>query len=197
MARELKPGERVRQEKLAERLNVSRVPVREALKALEAEGQVAYQPHRGYTVVELSLEELEEIYLIRSLLETEATRWAVPKVDAELIQRLEALTAHMDELVKADDFSRYVEANRDFHFTLFERARLPRLYRMIEVLWQVSEAYRSAISDSTWGERAQKYHRALLEACKAKDVTEAIAIQDEHRSDAIVNITAFLKKAET
>ncbi|MDP8926315.1 MAG: GntR family transcriptional regulator [Actinomycetota bacterium] len=164
---------------------------------MEAEGQVAYQPHRGYTVVELSLEELEEIYLIRSLLETEATRWAVPKVDAELIQRLEALTAHMDELVKADDFSRYVEANRDFHFTLFERARLPRLYRMIEVLWQVSEAYRSAISDSTWGERAQKYHRALLEACKAKDVTEAIAIQDEHRSDAIVNITAFLKKAET
>ena len=88
MSRELQPGERVRQEQLAERLNVSRVPVREALKVLEAEGQVTYQAHRGYTVVALSLEELEEIYLARSLLEKEMTCRAVPKVDAGLIRHL-------------------------------------------------------------------------------------------------------------
>src|ERR671926_364153 len=89
MSRELQPGERVRQEQLAERLNVSRVPVREALKVLEAEGQVTYQAHRGYTVVELSLAELEEIYLARRLLETETTRRAVPRVDADLTEHLE------------------------------------------------------------------------------------------------------------
>src|SRR5215218_10445562 len=101
MTRELKPGERVRQEELAERLNVSRVPVREALKVLEAEGQVTYQAHRGYTVVALSLEELEEIYLARRLLETEMTRSAVPKVDAGLIQHLEDCVTRMDEFAKA------------------------------------------------------------------------------------------------
>jgi DNA-binding GntR family transcriptional regulator len=193
MARELKPGERVRQEKLAGRLNVSRVPVREALKVLEAEGQVTYQPHRGYTVVALSSEELEEIYLIRRLLETEATRRAVPRVDAELIERLEALMGQMEELAEAGDVLRYAEANRDFHFVLFERAGLPRLYHMIEVLWRISEAYRGAIFDYTWSKRAQKYHRAIIVACKAGDVAGTIAAQDEHRSDAIASITAFLK----
>ncbi len=194
MSRELKPGERVRQEKLAERLHVSRVPVREALKVLEAEGQVTYQAHRGYTVVALSLEELEEIYLARSLLETEMTRRAVPTVDADLIRQLESSIARMDEFAAAGDVLRYAEANWDFHFSLFEHAGLPRLYRIIEVLWRVSEAYRGAIFDPTWLGRAREDHRRILEACKAGDLDETIAAQDEHRSNALARITAFLKK---
>src|SRR5215210_8759786 len=130
MSRELQPGERVRQEKLAERLHVSRVPVREALKVLEAEGQVTYQAHRGYTVVALSLEELEEIYLARRLLETEMTRSAVPRMSAELIQHLEKLAVKMDESAKAGDVPGYAEANWDFHFSLFERAGLQKIYRI-------------------------------------------------------------------
>lgn len=194
MSRELQPGERVRQEQLAERLHVSRVPVREALKVLEAEGQVTYQAHRGYTVVALSLEELEEIYLARSLLETEMTRRAVPIIDTDLIRQLESSVARMDEFAGAGDVLRYAEANWDFHFSLFERAGLPRLYRIIEVLWRVSEAYRGAIFDPTWLGRARKDHRRILEACKAGDVDETIAAQDEHRSNALARITAFLEK---
>jgi len=193
MARELKPGERVLQEKLAERFNVSRVPVREALVVLEAEGQVVYEAHRGYTVVELSLEELEEIYLARRLLETETTRRAVPKIDAELIQYLEDCTARMYEFAKAGDVLRYAEANWDFHLSLFERAGLPRLYRIIEVLWRVSEVYRGAIFNEAWLEQARKDHQAILAACKVENVPEAIAAQDEHRSHALARITAFLR----
>src|SRR4028118_2225495 len=144
MSRELQPGERVRQEQLAERLNVSRVLVREALKVLEAEGQVTYQAHRGYTVVALSLEELEEIYLARSLLEKEMTRRAVPKVDAGLIRHLESSIARMGDFADTGDVLGYAEANWDFHFALFERAGLSRIYRIVEVLWRVSEAYRGA-----------------------------------------------------
>jgi DNA-binding GntR family transcriptional regulator len=194
MSRELQPGERVRQEQLAERLNVSRVPVREALKVLEAEGQVTYQAHRGYTVVALSLEELEEIYLARSLLEKEMTRRAVPKVDAGLIQHLESSVARMDDFADAGDVLGYAEANWDFHFALFERAGLPRLYRITEVLWRVSEAYRGAIFTSTWLGRARKDHRRILEACKAGDADETITAQEEHRSNALARITAFLEK---
>src|ERR687890_667813 len=133
MSRELRAGERVRQEQLAERLNVSRVPVREALKVLEAEGQVTYQAHRGYTVVALSLEELEEIYLARSLLEKEMTRAAVPELSAEQIQHLESSVARMDNFADAGDVLGYAEANWDFHFALFGRAGLPRICRIIEV----------------------------------------------------------------
>ena len=184
----------MRQEQLAERFNVSRVPVREALKVLEAEGQVTYQAHRGYTVVELSLEELEEIYLARRLLETETTRRAVPRVDAELIQHLEDCVARMNAFAEAGDVLRYAEANWDFHLSLAERAGLPRLYRMIEVLWRISEAYRGAIFNRAWLTQAREDHRTILEACKTGDVVEAIASQNRHRDHALARIRTFINQ---
>ena len=75
---ELAPGEQVLQDALAERFGVSRVPLREALKILEGEGQVTYRPHRGYFVAELDVDDLREVYRIRDLLESEAVRVAVP-----------------------------------------------------------------------------------------------------------------------
>ena len=196
MTRELKPGERVRQEELAERLNVSRVPVREALKVLEAEGQVTYQAHRGYTVVALSLEELEEIYLARRLLETQMTRGAVPRISAELIQHLEELAIKMDEAAKAGDVAGYAEANWNFHFSLFERAELQKIYRIVEVLWRMSEAYRVAIFDADWLKRAGRDHQTILEACRVRDIAGAVAAQNEHRFNALKSITALLKETE-
>jgi DNA-binding GntR family transcriptional regulator len=194
MSRELKPGERVRQEQLAERFNVSRVPVREALKVLEAEGQVTYQAHRGYTVVELSLEELEEIYLARRLLETETTHRAVPRVDADLIEHLEDCVVRMNEFAEEGDVLRYAEANWDFHLSLAERAGLPRLYRMIEVLWRISEAYRGAIFNRVWLAQAREDHRTILEACKTGDVAGAITAQNIHRDHALARIRVFMNQ---
>ena len=167
MSRELKPGQWVRQWDLAERLKVSSVPVREALKTLEAEGQVTYEPYRGYKVVELSVEQLEEIYLARGLLEREVTRRAVGNIDGPLIQSLAASLARMDELAKAGDVLGYTEANREFHFLLFERSRLPRVCHMIGILWQNSEAYRGLIFGPEWNRLAHEDHRAILEACES------------------------------
>ncbi len=73
----LRPGEQVLQEAIADRLGVSRVPLREALKILEGEGQVVYHPHRGYFVAELSVADLVEVYRIRDLLEAEAVEVGV------------------------------------------------------------------------------------------------------------------------
>ena len=78
---DLRPGEQVLQDALAERFGVSRVPLREALKILEGEGQVVYRPHRGYFVAELDLDDLREVYRIRDLLESEAVRVAVPQIN--------------------------------------------------------------------------------------------------------------------
>ncbi len=194
MTRRLKPGQWIRQLDVAQRLNVSSVPVREALNTLAAEGQVVHERHRGYKVVELSREQLEEIYLARRLLENEVTRRAVPKVDAELARLLENLVDRMERLAALNDIVSYAEANRDFHFLLFDRAGLPRIFGMIEVLWQNSEAYRGLIADPTWYEWAQKDHQKLLEACKARDVDGAVAAQEEHRKNALTKIIDHLKE---
>jgi DNA-binding GntR family transcriptional regulator len=194
MTRRLKPGQWIRQLDVAQRLNVSSVPVREALNTLAAEGQVVHERHRGYKVVELSREQLEEIYLARRLLENEVTRRAVPKMDAELARLLENLVGRMEQLAALNDIVSYAEANRDFHFLLFEQAGLPRIVGMIGVLWQNSEAYRGLIADPTWYEWAQKDHRKLLGACKARDVDGAIAAQEEHRNNALSKIIDHLKE---
>lgn len=194
MTRRLKPGQWIRQLDVAQRLNVSSVPVREALNTLEAEGQVVHERYRGYKVVELSHEQLEEIYLARRLLENEVTHRAVPKVDAELARLLEDLVGRMEQLAALNNIVSYAEANRDFHFLLFEQAGLPRIVGMIEVLWQNSEAYRGLIAHPTWYEWAQKDHRKLLGACKARDVDGAIAAQEEHRNNALSKIIDHLKE---
>ncbi len=196
MTRRLEPGQWVRQWDLAKRLNVSSVPVREALKTLEAEGQVTYEPYRGYKVVELSVDQLEEIYLARGLLEKEVTRRAVENIDEELIRRLEETLSRMDELAEASDVLGYTEANREFHFVLFERSGLPRLCHMIDVLWENSEAYRGLIFGPEWSRRAHEDHRAILEACKARDVDRVIAAQERHRANAMEDIVGHLRGSE-
>jgi DNA-binding GntR family transcriptional regulator len=197
MTRRLKPGQRIRQWDLADRLNVSSVPVREALKTLEAEGQVTYEPYRGYKVVELSVEQLEEIYLARGLLEREVTRRAVRNIDEQLIRRLEDSLSRMDELAEAGDVLGYTEANREFHFLLFERADLPRICHMIDLLWQNSEAYRGLIFGPEWSRRAHEDHRAILEACEAGDADRVIAAQERHKATAMETISKHLRDAET
>lgn len=195
MTRELKPGQWIRQIDIASQLGVSSVPVREALSTLAAEGQVVYERHRGYKVVELSSGQLEEIYLARRLLENEATGRAVPKVDVKLARLLHDSVAQMEHAAAIDDILKYAEANRSFHFLLFEQAGLPRILNMIKVLWQNSEAYRSLIAVPTWYQWAQEDHRKILEACKARDVAGVIAAQDEHRQKALVKIIDLLRRS--
>src|SRR4051812_36572022 len=93
IAGELRPGQRVNQEDLAERIGVSVAPVREALRALEQEGQVTYLPRRGYFVTELRVEDLREIYELRQVLEERAARAALPTLDDEALERLRAAAA--------------------------------------------------------------------------------------------------------
>ncbi len=140
---ELKPGEQILQDALAERFGVSRVPLREALKILEGEGQVTYQPHRGYFVTELDVDDLREVYRIRDLLESEAARIAVPLLTDTDLDRLEAAADDVDRADQSGDLVAMTAANRVFHFTLLEAAKMPRLVRLSRVLWDATDAYRS------------------------------------------------------
>ncbi|QMU96915.1 GntR family transcriptional regulator [Microbacterium esteraromaticum] len=184
--RELKPGEPIRQDALADRLGVSRVPLREALKILEGEGQVLYLPRRGYQIVDLSMADLVEVYHLRAILETEAIRLGVPALGDEDLDELEQLQDEIEAAGAVGDVITMSAANRRFHFLVFDLAGMPRLSRMIRNLWETTDAYRSlyyADVDNRAHVRAE--HRAIVEAARARDVERFIALQDEHRSTTV------------
>src|SRR5581483_955469 len=110
-------------------LGVSRVPLREALKTLQGEGLVSYRAHRGYFVEELSLDDLREVYRIRRLLEAEAVRPAVRHLTDDDLEALEKAQREVERASAAADVLDMAAANRAFHMTLYECARMPRLTR--------------------------------------------------------------------
>ena len=140
---ELAPGAPVRQESLAERLGVSRVPVREALKVLEGEGHVVYLPRRGYIVAELSVDDLVEVYRMRELLEAEAIRVAVPRLTPAILDQLSETARAVDHAGAQGDLATMTASNRRFHFLLFDAAGLPRLARTLRQLWDATDVYRA------------------------------------------------------
>ena len=135
-------GEKLDQKLLAEKLGVSVIPVREGLRQLEAEGLIRLVPRRGAFVAELSITELKEIYLIREVLEGLAAELAVPNLDTSTFHQLESLLEQMEEATAQQDFSRLLELNRAFHFTIYESSRCPLLLQIIASLWDRSSLCR-------------------------------------------------------
>jgi DNA-binding GntR family transcriptional regulator len=162
-----KPGEKLDQEEIAELLNVSRIPVRQALRTLTAEGLVKMYPHRGATVAELSREELEEIYFLRGVLEGVAARLAAPKMDEAHIAKLQAILEKIDQLTDLDE---WLDLNREFHNTIYEVINRPRLLAMVESLRNTSAPYiRDYIASPEYLEVTRLSHRRILEACINRD----------------------------
>jgi DNA-binding GntR family transcriptional regulator len=182
---ELRPGQRVNQEDWAARTGVSAIPVREALNALAGEGLVTYRPRRGYVVTELQLADLEEVYALRRLLETEALGRGVPRATADDVAALGAAAADCRRAARGGDLAATLSANRRFHDLLFGLAGSAPLSRLIDVLWDQTEAYR-ALYYALPGEVDEVVgaHDAIVEAVAEGDVTRAVRLQDAHRDRA-------------
>jgi DNA-binding GntR family transcriptional regulator len=190
----LGPGDQVVQELLAEKYGVSRVPLREALKTLETEGLVVYHPHRGYFVAELSVADLLEVYRLRSLLEAEAIRAAVPELDDEDVAAIAELAGAVDAAAARGDVLEMTAVNRRFHFALFDAAGLPRLSRLLRQLWEATDAYRALYFQSAVNrERVADEHAAMVTALRARDAAALIALHDEHRDHSVGAVRALLE----
>ncbi|WP_327584083.1 GntR family transcriptional regulator [Nonomuraea sp. NBC_00507] len=192
----LRPGMPIRQDALAEELQVSRVPLREALKTLEGEGLVTYKAHKGYCVATLSLDDLREVYRIRELLEEEAVRRAVDRLTDADLDRLEAAQDEVEQAAEAGDVLAMATANRLFHMTVFDCAGMPRLARLIRTLWDTTDAYRSMYyGDAGNRERVIKEHRATLDALRRRAADEAVAMLNIHREHAVTELESLLPPA--
>jgi len=182
----LGPGQQVVQDSLAASLGVSRVPLREALKVLEGEGQVIYHPHRGYFVADLSVSDLVEVYRIRSLLEDEALRVGVALLTDDDLDYLEGLILEVETAAESSDVSAVTSANRRFHFALFEASNMPRLVRLIRNQWDATDAYRGVYFAAASNlDHMNSEHRAMLTALRERDVEKSIRLQAAHRENSV------------
>lgn len=193
IAGEVQPGEPLRQDALAERLGVSRVPLREAFKILEGEGQIVYEPHRGFKVARLSLADLLETYRIRQLLETEAAHAAVKRADSSVLQAMKDAAREVEAASAAADILPMTEANRRFHFVLLSASGMPRLDRLIQVLWDATDTYRFVYYGvPTNRHRVEEEHNLIIDAFADRDADRLVKHMDEHRDHAVDALRRFL-----
>ncbi len=174
-------GEALVQDEIAEALGVSRTPIREALRMLEAEGWVVFSPHRGAVVATLSTDEVRQIFEIRFALESLALRQSVPNLDKEAFDDASAL---LDALESEMDIGRWVALHRRFHLRLYAAAG-PRLVGLIENQYDAVDRYlrlELLAMDNAADNRDE--HRAILAACRRGDVEEAIALSEPHIAGA-------------
>jgi DNA-binding GntR family transcriptional regulator len=178
---ELPAGTRLSPARLAEDLGVSHIPVREALAALEAIGQVRRIPRVGYFVAELSSDDIEDIYHWRQVLEDEAHRVAVPKLsDADLALMREINAAMLKAAGKRSD--QFVSLNREFHFVPFERTGSEHLIRFLGHLWDAAARYQNALAYVRVPRSTlQDHYNSLMKAFEERDVETVNLWMAKHR----------------
>lgn len=179
---QLAPGERLRIEQLAENLGMSPMPIREAIRRLDAAGLVELAPHKTTRVTELSVDDLREVYEARLALEPLAIRLAALRFDsADEAAATASLARYVDAYNQGDGQPAIWSAHTDFHFALYRAAGSRWLLRLITPLWESSERYRRASLplERSLRER-QSEHESILEACVERDPDRAAVAMHDH-----------------
>lgn len=190
------PGSWIVQENVVELYGVSRIPIREALKTLEAEEYVTYVPHSGYRVAELGLEELQEVFRLRAILEDVLIRDAMPHVTDEIVEQMREQMAEMDKAAAADDLVAVGLANRQFHFLTFQESRMARTKRIVTQLYNTADAYRPLYAHLMDLSKVNSEHVLLTDAMAQRDVQKVLALHQAHRAHAIDHLTQALTEEQ-
>ncbi|CAN1593575.1 GntR family transcriptional regulator [Pseudomonas sp. B21-028] len=185
-------GTALRQQELADLFGVSRMPVREALRQLEAQSLLNVVQHKGAVVAPLITNNAIETYALRAVLEAFALRLSIPLLDADDL----ALAAHYIEQLEAQtDHAEIGKLNRLFHMSLYHKAPNSKLLDLIERELNEEERFlRFHLSSMGLGILTQDDHRALLEAVSAKDTDTAVTLLERHLEKACVTIRRYLEQ---
>ncbi len=177
---EYPPGSRIRQEEIAERFGASRVPVREALKALEADGLVTLVANTGAWVTQLSLAECEEVYQTRERVEPLLLRYSAPHLDDAELDELERLAERMAETSDVEEFLRL---DREFHQRSYAGADTLVLGDLVRRLWNTTQPYRRAYTlmiDAHSQRIVHDEHHMLVTALRDHDIDTAERVIEGH-----------------
>ncbi|CAN5329971.1 GntR family transcriptional regulator [soil metagenome] len=177
---EYQPGERLRQEEVAQRYGASRVPVREAFRTLEADGLVTLVANTGAWVSRLSLAECDEVYQTRERVEPLLLRYALPHIDSEHLARLEMVAEQMQH---ADGVEEFLRLDREFHLGSYAAAQTTVLGDLVHRLWNTTQSYRRAFTlllDEQSARVVHDEHHMLVGAIRAGDADDAERILAGH-----------------
>jgi DNA-binding GntR family transcriptional regulator len=190
----LQANEPLPQDEIAAQLRVSHIPVREALRQLESEGLVTYQPNRGATVSALTSEEIREIYEIRAILETSAIRRAAGGLTAEQLLHARDL---LDQAEQAAAGAEWGALDVDFHEAVYALEDRPRLHEIITgLLRRVDRYWLSRGLMLKHRDQFDLEHRSLLEAMERRDGEAAAALLERHLAGAAHLLVTDLEMQE-
>lgn len=175
----LQPGSRLPETQLASQLGVSRIPVREALSRLEAEGLVKRVPYKGPVVVELTVQQVTESFVLRSLLEGFAAEAATPLLSDGDLAALRRLISELERRVEEGRFDELPELHRDFHFTIYSRCGYPKLISWIEELYHQFPKNLRGTFPARLKEPIAEYSR-IVDALEARNGQLAGRLLKEH-----------------
>jgi DNA-binding GntR family transcriptional regulator len=169
---EIGPGERIRQEEIAQLVGSSRLPVREALHILEAEGLIEHEANKGARVPRLSPHDLDTIYQMRERLEPLALAESIPHLTDADLRRLDRLQGQIEA---GTDVARFLALDREFHLLTYSACEIDPLSSIVVRLWNSTQHYRRAFVSISgpgrmWVVNAE--HRLLLDAIERQDVRD-------------------------
>jgi DNA-binding GntR family transcriptional regulator len=181
------PGEWLRQQRLAEELGVSQMPVREALRQLATEGVVEHIPYRGARVIQFSADDVADLYAHRSHLESRAAREAAKNITAENLSELRELHAQMGKSLTPESFSEYSYLNRRFHRVVYTASQRDYLIRALDQIWTafptMMMSYFAQATTETVAERHARdleEHAAIVDALERRSSEEAEELMRQH-----------------
>lgn len=191
-------GQQLKQDFLADELGISRVPVREALVLLEAEGLVRIQAHRGAVVVELSTDDVEELVHLRVMLEPELLRLSAPRLTPEDYARLDEILALYSSELATNSIDQFGKLNWELHGTLYSRSHRPRTEAIVTNLLHANDRYaRMQISYTKGQDRADHEHKEIVHLCRIGEVDGACRALGQHIQDAGDALIQFIRDRAT
>jgi len=193
----LKPGERLMEIQLAEELGVSRTPVREAIRKLELEGYVIMMPRRGTYVANLSIRDVNEVFEIRTTLDSLASGLAAERITDEELERLERLLVLIGEYIEQNDMEKIVETDMEFHDILYQASRNSRLVGIIYNLREQLTRFRStSMSYPGRLKETLEEHIRIVEAIAQGNVELAQKAAEDHMEKSEQTLLISMEKLD-
>jgi len=179
LAGEIRPGERIKVAELEKRFGVSHIPIREAVRRLEAEGLIVAMPQRAAVAAGVDLDDLNGLYDLRRIIECEVIRRSAKVMTDEQLDSVQSALEGLEAVANDHDSPRFWELHRDFHWALLEPGASAWIERVLDQIWLASQRYVRLFVSKTLGD-AMHDHRLLRDLCVQRDGTGAAELLRRH-----------------